>query len=94
MGNPLGILFTDKNCTVRLWYEDNQSNVYEWWWEEPEEKTVFILHRDPGSYPGVMIHRMKVEDAQVELDKLLSEGWVVSRRMRPVMLRVPPVELE
>lgn len=92
MGNQVGILFEDKHCTVRLLYEDNQCDSWEWWWEEQETETVFVVTWCPRNFPGLVVHRMRAYEAQQELDKLLSEGWKVTRRGDPVILKVPLIE--
>jgi len=87
----MGILFEDKHCTVRLLQEDNQSDAIEWWWEEWNDGTIFVISYNPAGYPGLVVHRITGADAQVELNKMLSEGWVVTRRGKPEFLKVPHV---
>jgi len=88
----MGILFEDKHCTVRLLNIDNQCDSYEWWWEEPEFRTVFVVSWCPANYPGLVVHRLTASQAAEELEKLLTEGWTVTRRGQPEFLKVPEVE--
>jgi hypothetical protein len=93
--NEVGILFEDKHCTVRLLNINNQCDSYEWWWEEFEDnavKTVFVVSYCPANFPGLVVHRMKIDEAQVQLDQLLTENWIVTRRGEPMLLKVPPVD--
>ena len=94
MGNTVGILFEDKHCAVHLFLEDNLSDAHEWWWEERESETIFIVAWCPINYPALTVHRMVQVEAQEQLDKLLSEGWIVKSRHNPIMLKVPSIEIE
>ena len=89
----MGILFEDKHCTLRLLYEDNQADAKEWWWEEPESRTVFIVYYSAASYPSLTVHRMTASQAQMELDKLFLEGWIVKTKHKPEFLKVPSAEI-
>jgi len=75
--NRRGIIFEDKFCGLRL----ENGDALEWWWDDPDAwRTVFVVSYCPDNYPALVVHTMSAEDAQEQLDLLLTEGWEITRR--------------